>query len=77
VFGLLNESPETFIDNARRSGAKDLSITEEEIEQLVRARSEARKNKDFKLADDIRNRLLEAGILIEDGPGGSSWRVKD
>jgi cysteinyl-tRNA synthetase len=77
VFGLLNESPETFIDNARRLGAKDLSITEEEIEELVRARSEARKNKDFKLADDIRNRLLDAGILIEDGPSGSSWRVKD
>ncbi len=77
VFGLLNESPETFIDNARRSGAKDLSITEEEIEELVQARSDARRNKDFKQADDIRNRLLEAGILIEDGPSGSSWRVKD
>ena len=77
VFGLLNESPETFIENARRSGAKDLSITEEEIEELVQARSDARKNKNFKLGDDIRNKLLGLGILIEDGPTGSSWRVKD
>lgn len=77
VLGLLNEAPEIFIENARRSGAKDLNINEEEIERLVQERSEARKAKNFKLGDEIRNRLLEHGILIEDGPKGSTWRVKD
>jgi cysteinyl-tRNA synthetase len=77
VLGLLNEAPEIFIENARRSGAKDLNITKEEIERLVEERSEARKAKNFKLGDEIRNRLLEYGILIEDGPKGSTWRVRD
>ncbi len=77
VFGILNDSASEFLENARRSGAKSLGVTEKEIERLIEERSEARKAKDFKLADQIRNRLLELGILIEDGPKGSSWRVKD
>ncbi len=77
VLGLLNEEPSEFVENSRRSGAKDLGVSEEEIEHLVQERSEARKAKNFKLADEIRNRLLEHGVLIEDGPKGSTWRVKD
>ena len=77
VFGLLNEEASVFVKNSRRSGAKDLGVSEEEIERSVQERSEARKAKNFKLADEIRNRLLEKGILIEDGPKGSTWRVKD
>ncbi len=77
VFGLLNEKASEFVENLRRSGAKELSVSEEEIERLVQERSEARKAKNFKLADEIRNRLLEQGILIEDGPKGPTWRVKD
>ncbi len=77
VFGLLNEKASEFVENLRRLGAKELSVSEEEIERLVQERSEARKAKNFKLADEIRNRLLEQGILIEDGPKGPTWRVKD
>jgi cysteinyl-tRNA synthetase len=77
VFGLLNEEASQFVENSRRSGAKDLGISEEKIERLVQERSEARNAKNFKLADEIRNRLLEQGVLIEDSPKGPTWRVKD
>ena len=77
VLGLLNEDASMFLDTLRRSGAQNLGISEQEIERLVQERGQARKEKDFKLADEIRNRLLEHGIVIEDSPKGSTWRVKE
>jgi cysteinyl-tRNA synthetase len=46
----------------------------EEIEGLIAERSAAKKAKDFAKADAIRNSLKERGIILEDGPGGTSWR---
>lgn len=47
---------------------------EEEITALIARRAEAKKNRDFKLADEIRNGLAERGIIIEDTPAGAKWR---
>ncbi len=44
-----------------------------EIEELIEKRTEARKNKDFKTADEIRDRLKEMGIILEDTPQGVKW----
>lgn len=44
-----------------------------EIEQLIEKRTEARKVKDFKTADEIRDRLKEMGIILEDTPQGVKW----
>jgi len=41
---------------------------------LLELRQQARAEKNFRMADDIRNRLKEAGVIIEDGPQGSHWR---
>jgi cysteinyl-tRNA synthetase len=49
-------------------------LTEAEIEAAIVARAEARKRRDFREADAIRARLQDAGILLEDGPGGTTWR---
>ena len=46
------------------------------IAEQLNARAEARKAKDFAKADQIRDALTEAGIAIEDGPQGSTWRLK-
>ncbi len=44
-----------------------------EIEELIEKRTEARKNKDFKTADEIRDKLKEMGITLEDTPQGVKW----
>ena len=44
-----------------------------EIEELIEKRTEARKNKDFKTADEIRDKLKEMGIILEDTPQGVKW----
>jgi len=49
---------------------------EEEVEALIAQRQEARKNKDFALADKIRNDLLAKGIVLEDTRSGVQWTRK-
>ena len=45
-----------------------------EIEEMIAKRKEAKKNKDFALADGIRNELLERGIVLEDTREGTKWK---
>jgi cysteinyl-tRNA synthetase len=45
------------------------------IQRLIALRAEARKAKNFALADQIRKRLGELGVTLEDRPGGTGWRV--
>lgn len=53
---------------------QEKEILEEEIEALITERQEARKAKDFKRADEIRNQLLEQGIVLEDTREGVKWK---
>ena len=47
-----------------------------EIEELIAKRAQAKKAKDYAAADSIRQSLKERGIILEDGPGGTSWKRK-
>ena len=51
-------------------------VLDEEIEGLIRKRSEAKRNRDFALSDKIRQELLDRGILLEDTREGTKWRRK-
>ncbi|MGJ0847547.1 cysteine--tRNA ligase [Tissierella praeacuta] len=53
---------------------KKEEILEEEILELIEKRTVARKNKDFKLADEIRDALKEKGIILEDTQEGVKWK---
>ncbi|MGL4911707.1 MAG: cysteine--tRNA ligase [Romboutsia sp.] len=53
---------------------KNDDIVDEEIENLIQQRVDAKKNKDFKLADDIRQELLDKGIILEDTRQGTKWK---
>lgn len=52
------------------------SLSEEQIETLISERTAARKNKDFKRSDEIRNQLDAAGVAILDSPHGTTWKRK-
>jgi cysteinyl-tRNA synthetase len=49
---------------------------DERIEKLVEERNQARKNKDFARGDEIRDMLLEEGIILKDSPEGTKWHRK-
>jgi len=52
---------------------KEEEILDEEIEKLIEERQTARKNKDFARADEIRDQLLEQGIVLKDTREGVKW----
>ncbi len=51
-------------------------LLDEEVEQLIVERTEARKSRNFARADEIRDMLQEKGIILEDTPQGVRWRRK-
>jgi cysteinyl-tRNA synthetase len=66
LMGLLTQAPEAWF----RGGTEDTGA----IEQAIQDRLSARKSRDFARADAIRADLAERGIILEDGPGGTTWR---
>jgi cysteinyl-tRNA synthetase len=75
VLNLLQGDPAETMANLRQKPA-DLAITPEEIEALIAQRTEARKNKNWAQADKIRDELIAKGVLLEDTPQGTLWKVK-
>ncbi|MBT2681123.1 cysteine--tRNA ligase [Bacillus sp. ISL-35] len=53
---------------------KDEELLDEEIEALIEKRTQARKERNFQLADEIRDQLKEMNIIIEDTPQGIRWK---
>ena len=52
----------------------DLNLDKEFIENMISRRQEAKKNKDFELADKIRDELFKQGIVLEDTINGTTWK---
>jgi cysteinyl-tRNA synthetase len=75
VLNLLQADPQTMVTTLRQK-AVDLKLTPEKIERLIQERSEARKNKDWTRADEIRKYLMENDIILEDTAQGTIWRIK-
>lgn len=71
VLGLLQSDPEQYLQSAAGT-APDLNI--EKIESLIEARNAARKARDWKEADRIRDGLSAAGVILEDSPSGTTWK---
>jgi cysteinyl-tRNA synthetase len=76
VFGLFREDPEKYLDQQKRDGLKRLQLTEEEIFRSIDERNLSRKEKNWKRADAIRNDLLSKGIVLEDTPTETKWKLK-
>ena len=72
VLGLLGRDSEAFLRAIPETGGG--AIAEAEIEALIRERRQSRAAKNFTRADQIRTELLAKGIILEDGPKGTTWR---
>ena len=71
LIGILQEDPEKWLGYGRTQNLDNKSI-----EDLIKNRNEARRNKNFVLADTIREELNSKGIEIEDTENGTVWRSK-
>ena len=72
VLGILQDDPESFLKAGEP--VQQGGLTEQEIEQLIAERSQAKQDKDWALADKIRDDLKLQGIVLEDIASGTSWR---
>ncbi|NIR15446.1 MAG: hypothetical protein GWN86_16570 [Desulfobacterales bacterium] len=70
--GLFASEPEDYFEEVKSRA----SISADEVESLIEERNEARASKDFERADNIRNKLTAMGVVLEDTPDGTIWRVK-
>ena len=69
LLGLLGSDPDEWF-----AGHVEGDVSSEEIEALIEKRNTAKAARDFEAADSIRDQLLEAGVTIQDGREGTSWR---
>ena len=67
LIGLLTLDPETWFKGAEQDD-------DARIEQMVQDRDQARKDRDFHRADELRDQLTDMGIVLEDGAGATRWR---
>ncbi|NRP48184.1 MULTISPECIES: cysteine--tRNA ligase [unclassified Marinobacterium] len=68
VVGLLQQNPKDFLQQGSAG-----EISGDEVEALIVERKEARANKDFARSDEIRDQLAAAGVILKDGPEGTTW----
>jgi len=69
ILGLLERDPSEFLQSSVAS-----KLSEVDIESMINQRNEARANKNFAKADQLRKDLLDAGVVLEDSAGKTTWR---
>ncbi len=76
ILGLFQCLPRGYFEEQRRRELSRLPIDEDQINRMIQKRHEARKQRDWKRADEIRESLASMGIAVEDGSDGTTWRVE-
>ena len=75
ILGLVQYNVDEFLKSD--IGQETLGLTEEQIEDLIQQRKDAKKAKEFAKADEIRQSLLDQGVVLEDTRQGTIWRRAD
>ena len=76
VLGVFGSEPASYLARIKTRKVAEQEISPDEIERLILERAMARKSKDFKRSDEIRDFLLERNIQLLDGAQGTTWKVK-
>ena len=77
MFGVFGSEPRTFLAELKDKAIQKTNIDEAQIFEFINERKQARTNKDFKRADEIRDELLAKGIILKDSPDGTTtWSTK-
>jgi cysteinyl-tRNA synthetase len=76
VLGLFNRRPAEWLEGIRAAKTGSMSISPAEIERMIAERADARRAKNFKRGDEIRDLLLEQGVHLLDSVQGTTWNVK-
>ena len=74
ILGLFRESPGEYFAGQQKRFLAAKGLPESEVSILIAQRDEARRSKDWKRADELRAKAASLGIVLEDGPQGTSWR---
>jgi cysteinyl-tRNA synthetase len=77
VLGLMAETPENYFQARKQAVIESQEIDPQWVEEKIRQRADARKAKDFALADQIRDQLQALNIILEDRPEGTIWKHGD
>lgn len=75
ILGLVQHNVDEFLKSD--IGQDALGLSEEQIEDLIQQRKDAKKDKNFARADEIRQSLLDQGVALEDTRQGTVWRRAD
>jgi cysteinyl-tRNA synthetase len=76
VLGIAGQPPADYLSRKRDEHLETSALSPAQIEALIAERAEARAQRNFKRADEIRQELKAKGILLEDAPAGTTWRVE-
>jgi cysteinyl-tRNA synthetase len=76
VLGLFYLSPKEFQSEMFQLKNQELDLDTEKIESLIAQRNSARKSKDWGKADQCRDDLIAMGVVLEDTPKGTEWKIK-
>ncbi len=76
VLGLFGSDPVSWLTRSAHEGLADSGLSEADIHALIVERREARANRDFTRADQIRDELAAKGVQLLDGPEGTTWKMK-
>ena len=76
VLGFFKQEPENFIQEMREKYLNKIGVEEIYITEQINKRAEAKKDKNFELADQIRAELDEKGIILNDTINGTTWDIK-
>ncbi len=75
VFNILQKNPAQYLDGIKSAVLQKNNIDAEYIQSQIEQRTTAKQNRDYAMADAIRNTLAERGIALKDGPNGTTWDV--